>query len=123
MRKITITDGVNTVTLLKDLIFTISNDIIGTKAQMASGRTVMDIVGTKTSLEIPVGYLGREDVELLRRMINTKHFLTISYPDVDGDRVGLFEVEPIAIKSFRYDNDGVSQWYGFTLKATATEVD
>ena len=55
MRRIKITDGTNTVTLLRDLVFTIQPKDIGATATMASGKTVMDIIGVKNELKIPTG--------------------------------------------------------------------
>ena len=115
MRSITISDGVNVITLLKDLEFTVSQEFVGSQADMASGRTVMDIVGVKTVLDIPVGYLSREDISILRDMINTKHILKITYPDLDGDVTDDFYVEPLVLRSFKYGSDGVDVWYGFSL--------
>ncbi len=118
MRRITISDGENTVTLLSDLTFSVSPERVGTVATMASGRTVMDVVGEKITLEIPTGWLAAEELSLLRQMLRRTPFLTVSYPDVDGDRTGQFCFENPTYKAFRYGEDGVTQWYGVTLRAT-----
>lgn len=115
MRRIVITDGVDTVTLLRDLVFTIGRATVGTKAAMASGRTVMDVVGEKISLEVPTGWLSAADLATLRQMISRSHLLTVSYPDVDGDKTEQFYVEHPVYKAFKYGDDGVEQWYGVTL--------
>lgn len=116
MRRIVITDGVDTVTLLRDLVFTIGRATVGTKAAMASGRTVMDVVGEKISLEVPTGWLSAADLATLRGMISRSHLLTVSYPDVDGDKTEQFYVDHPVYKAFKYGPDGVEQWYGVTLK-------
>lgn len=116
MRRITITDGADTVTLLSDLEFTVNVSKVGTKATMASGRTVMDIVGEKTTLEIPTGWLSAADLALLKQMIRRSHLLTVSYPDVEGDKTEQFYVDHPVYKAFKYGADGVEQWYGVTLK-------
>lgn len=118
MRNITISDGTNTVTLLSDLVFEITPKTIGTTATMASGRTVMDVVGEKITLKIPTGWLSASDLATLKGMIRSTHFLTVSYPDVDGDKTDTFYVEHPTYKSFKYGEDGVEQWYGVTLKMT-----
>lgn len=116
MRRITISDGDDTVTLLPDLVFSISSETVGTREVMASGKTVMDIVGEKTTLEIPTGWLSAADLALLKQMIRRSHLLTVSYPDVDGDKTEQFYVDHPVYKAFKYGADGVEQWYGVTLK-------
>ena len=122
MRNITISDGVNVVTLLPDLKFTISPKFIGESATMANGRTVMDYIGVKNKLEIPTGWLSAADLALLKRMIYQNHILTVSYPDVDGDKSALFVIDPPVFKSFKYGENGVEQWYGVTLTMIEYEV-
>lgn len=116
MRRITISDDSNTITLLPDLVFSISPKTVGTKATMASGKTVMDVVGEKITLEIPTGWLSAADLALLKQMIRRSHLLTVSYPDVDGDKTDQFYVDHPVYKAFKYGADGVEQWYGVTLK-------
>lgn len=116
MRKITITDGVDSVTLLADLEFTWRPQIIGERATMASGKTVMDVVGIKNTLEIPTGWLSPADLSTLKRMITQNIALTVSYPTVGGDRSDLCYIEMPEFKAFKYGADGVTQWYGVTLK-------
>ena len=118
MRRITISDGFSVVTLLPDLVFTISPQTVGTRETMASGRTVMDVVGEKITLEIPTGWLSASDLALLKSMIRRTHVLTISYPDVEGEKSDLFYVDHPVYKAFKYGADGVEQWYGVTLTAT-----
>lgn len=122
MRNISITDGENTVTFLPDLKFTITPTFVGESANMANGRTVIDYVGVKNKLEIPTGWLSSENLALLKRMIYQHHILTVSYPDVDGDKSALFVVDPPVFKSFKYGENGVEQWYGVTLTMTEYEV-
>lgn len=116
-RRITISDGQSTVTLLPDLVFEIKPMLIGTTATMASGRTVMDVVGEKITLNIPTGWLSAADLTLLRAMIRNTHLLTITYPDVDGEKSDRFYVDHPVYKAFKYGADGVEQWYGVTLTA------
>lgn len=123
MRKITITDGVNTVTLLSDLEFKWTPKIIGERATMASGKTVMDVTGIKNAAEIPTGWLSASDLALLKRMIVQNIALTVNYPTVDGDRSDLCYIEMPEFKAFKYGADGVEQWYGVTLKIEQQGVD
>lgn len=117
MRKITITDGDNTVVLLTDIEFEIRPEFVGETATMASGRTVRDYVGIKNGLVIPTGWLSPDDLARLNRMISRGQVLTIAYPDVDGDHEEEFWVDPPVRRAFSYGPDGVKQWYGVELKA------
>lgn len=123
MRKITITDGVNVVTLLADLEFTWSPQIIGERATMASGRTVMDVTGIKNRAEIPTGWLSAGDLALLKHMIARNVSLTVSYPTVDGDRTDQCYIDMPEFKAFKYGAGGVEQWYGVTLHIEQEGVD
>lgn len=123
MRRITITDGNNTVTLLSDLEFTYKPEIIGERATMASGLTVTDVVGVKNRAEIPTGWLSPSDLALLKAMITQNVTLTVRYPAVDGDREDLCYVSMPEFKAFKYGEDGVTQWYGVTLSIEQVGVD
>lgn len=122
LHRITITDGEQTVTLLPDIVFTIRPEIVAQTAKMASGITVKDVIGERISLEIPTGWLPADKLLTLRNMIRDSIILTIKYPDIDGDKIGRFYVDQPSYKAFRYGVDGVSVWYGVTLKATGAEV-
>lgn len=108
---------------MRDLVFTIRPKNIGATATMASGKTVMDIIGVKSELNIPTGWLSPTDLRTLRAMINDKHILSVTYPDVDGDKTRDFLFEQPEYKAIIYDDDGVSQWCGVTLSATQQGVD
>lgn len=123
VRNIIITDGLDTITLLNDLVFELSPEEISKIETMASGRLVKDIVGYKDVLKIPVGYLSVTDMSKLRDMIKrNKGLLEISYPSPTGDMVGQFLVEQPTYTTFAYDEDGVSVWKGVTINATSVEV-
>ena len=115
MRNIIITDGQESVTLLPDLSFEIVPEDVGAMAEMASGIIVMDIIGTRYALKVPTGWLSAADLSKLRRMINKKHILTVTYPDLDGDKTADFFVSQPTYRAFKYDADGVSVWYGVTI--------
>lgn len=125
-RQIKITDGESTVVLLKDLVFTIAPKRIGTTAAMASGKTVLDIVGYKNELSIPTGWLSAEDLAKLRRMIISSPLLTVTYPSLDGDVTEDFIFDMPEFKVFKYGSkegvSGVYQWYGVTLNAVQQGV-
>ena len=55
-------------------------------------------------------------------MLRQYHLLDILYDTPEGEQQSKFLVRQPALKSFRYDADGVSMWYGVTLTATQYEV-
>lgn len=123
MRNIIITDGIDTINLKTDLVFQLDYEAVGVTKTMASGKIVRDIVGYRPMLNIPTGYVEKADIIKLKNMINSGRFLSITYPSVDGDKTQTFLVEPPTFKSFKYDDDGISIWYGVTLRCTAQEVE
>ena len=123
MRNIIISDGVNSVELLNDLVYEIEYKELNKKKIMASGKIKKEIIGYRPVLTIPTGYVKLNDLRKLKSMILTGKFLTVTYPGVDGDRTALFDIEPPLFKSFKYDEDGVTVWYGVTLTCNAQEVE
>lgn len=123
MRNIVITDGVNIVELQNDLVFEIQYETLNKRKTMASGKDKIEIIGYKPVLQIPTGYVKLEDLEKLKSMIFSGEFLTVTYPTVGGYRTALFSIEPPAFKSFKYDDDGVTVWYGVTLVCRAQEAE
>ncbi len=123
MRRIIITDNVDTVTLLRDLKIDVTPKEISKTATMASGRDVKDVTGYKPELSIPVGYLSLDDMAKLKTMIERNFgLLTISYPSPERDIVAQFMVDSPTYTTFDYDENGVAIWKGVTIKATAVEV-
>lgn len=115
MRNIMITDGTNTVTLSKDLVFTLAPKTVGSTATMVSGKTVKDVTGTKDTLEVPIGWLAPAELVKLKGMIDSGLPLTVTYPGVGGIETGEFFVGQPVYKTCRYTNDGVDIWLGVTL--------
>lgn len=122
MRRIKIAHGEESVTLMRDLRYTITPAAIGTTATMASGRTVMDFIGEKNVLTIPTGWLSASDLARLRAMIRRYHLLDITYDEPEGERTAKFLVDQPVLRSFKYGADGVTHWYGVTLTATEYEA-
>lgn len=124
MRNIIISDGVNSISLLNDLVFDIKPEEISTSATMASGRLVKDVIGYKNKLEIPCGYLNLSNMSKLKNMIKSNNgILQISYPAPDSDKTEWFIVDQPTYTTFSYNDEGVAVWKGVTLSATAVEVE
>lgn len=123
MRRIIITDNIDTITLNRDLMFDLTPEEISKSEVMASGRTVKDVIGYKDTLKLPVGYLSLEDNSKLCKMIRRNAgLLTISYPSPTGDKTQQFIVAPPTYTTFDYDDEGVAIWKGVTISAKTLEV-
>ena len=123
MRNITLSDGRDTVVLQSEPEFVWKPVLIGERAVMASGKTVMDVTGIKHTADIPAGWLSPEDLACLMRMIRKSGTLTVRYPTAEGDRRDECFADMPVFRAFRYGEDGVSQWYGVTLHLEQTGVD
>ena len=122
MRNIIISNGGESVVLRNDLVFEIEYVEVGKVKQMASGKLKKEVIGVRPVLNIPTGYVELKDLQRLKRMIASGAFLQIEYPGIDGDESGIFAIDPPVFKSFKYDENGVSVWYGVELKCRAQEV-
>ena len=89
MVRISLSDGRDTVTVSSEPEFVWRPVLIGSRAVMASGRTVMDAVGVKNTAEIPLGWLSPGDLARLKRMIQQNAALTVRYPTPEGIRSDL----------------------------------
>ena len=123
MRNITLSDGRETIVLGVEPEFAFQPVLIGERAVMASGKTVMDVSGVKYTAEIPVGWLSPGDLARLERMILKGVPLSVRYPTPEGDRTDECFADMPVFRAFRYDADGVSQWYGVTLRLEQAGVD
>ena len=122
-REITISDGIDSVTLLSDIEFKLSGEEVSQTATMASSKIVKDVIGYRDVLEIPVGYLSLENMSKLRNMIRKNNgFLSISYPTTDGDRTEMFVINDPACKAVKYNDEGVAVWIDVTINAKSAEV-
>lgn len=120
---VTITDGVSTIELLSELEFSIIPIRLGSETVTAGGKTVLDVIGTKNRLVIPTGWLSPVELNKLVTMIKQNPALTVTYPSLSGEVTDVFVFELPELKTFKYDESGVAQWYGVTLEATQQEVD
>ena len=122
MRNISISGVMGTVMLSNDITFSVAPEPIETSTTMISGKVVIDTRGMRNTLETPLIWLTTEQLELLKRMIATERILTVTYPDVDGDRTEKMVFEMPTYRAFKFDENGVEYYYGVTLLARGQEV-
>ena len=123
MNSIVISDGQQSITLLPEIEFSTTPVRIGSSSVASNGRTVLDIIGYQKRLNIPTGWLSASDVTSLTEMIKTNPVLSVSYPVTGGEESGYFVFELPELRAFKYDSNGVAQWYGVTLEAVSQEVE
>lgn len=87
----------------------------------ASGKTVADILGYRKKLTVPTGWLSKSELIKLTSMIKESPVLNVVYPGLSGDSSGEFLFNMPKLKAFKYDENGVCEWYGVTLEAASAE--
>lgn len=122
MRNISISGVMGTVMLSNDITFSVTPEPIETSTTMISGKVVIDTRGMRNTLKTPLIWLTTEQLELLKRMIAAERILTVTYPDVDGDRTERMVFEMPTYRAFKFDENGVKYYYGVTLSARGQEV-
>ncbi len=118
-----VTDGSSTVVIPLGTDYSIAKSRIGSSATASDGRTVLDIIGNKVTLNVSDMRLSRETALTLAQMIESSPFLSVTYPDVSGSVTMdmLFDIPKL--QAYEYDSDGVSQWCAVSITATGKEVE
>ena len=88
---------------------------------MASGKTVKDITGYRTTVQASWDYVPAATVTALISLMRGGGFFFVEYPAPDGDASGMFEIDYPTLSVFQFKN-GTAVWHGVTLKMTAQEV-
>ena len=113
--------GFVTIKLLPGITFEIEPKRICKKQTMASGLTVIDIIGYKNILTIPTGWLYPDRLDALIGMIRANPYLKVKYPYLSGWKEETFLFEMPKLKAFRYDENG-AECLGVTLEAEQAEA-
>ncbi|MCC8195698.1 MAG: hypothetical protein LIO49_02650 [Ruminococcus sp.] len=120
---LTITDGTSTVILPLGTDYTIQKKRIGSTATASDGTTVLDVIGSKITLDAGDIKLTSEVLEVLMSMIEASPFLNVTYPDASGSVTADFLFDIPKIRAFLFDDEGVSEWYAVSITATGKEVE
>ena len=122
MRNLVISGNVGTVAL-RNITFSITPKPVETVATMVSGKTVVDTRGMRNVLTTPTVWLDGDNLSTLRQMISAERILSVTYPDTDGNDTTekMLFTQP-TYRAFKYDDEGVTCYYGITLTAEGTQT-
>ena len=103
--------------------YTVGGEKVSKKVQMASGKIVQDVTGTRKTITGSWEYIPADDLKDLVLAIRSGKFLQVEYLDVDNEvKTGYFLIDPPQPSVFKYRGD-IAVWVNVTLKMSAQEVD
>jgi len=118
-----VTDGSSTVVIPLGTDYSIAKSRIGSSATSASGRTVLDVTGSKVTLSVGDVKLSKTMLEVFISMIEASPFLSVTYPDISGSVTADFLFDIPEVTAYEFDDEGVSDWYEIKITATGREVE
>lgn len=122
MDKITISNGVTTITMPRTNSVVDSGEVLATESTMASGKIVRDIKGFRAGFTYSWDYVPADTIAQLVAFARTGGFFTVGYFDVDGtEKSGTFSLSYPAFGVFCYKN-GVAVWHNCKLTIKAQGV-
>lgn len=122
MDKITISDGLTTITMPRTRKLNVGGEIVSSETKMASGKRVAEVVGCRITIKADWDYVPAETMAALTTMLRKGLFFTVGYPDPDGtDKSAAFSISIPAPGIFKFVS-GVPMWHGVSLTMAAQEV-
>lgn len=122
MDKITISNGVTTVTMPRTKKVSDAGSPEYKEVKMAGGKIVRELIGFRPGFKYEWDYVPAADIAALATMLRTGGFFTVGYFDVDGtDGSGTFSVSYPSVEVFRFRN-GVAVWHNCSLTIMSQEV-
>lgn len=121
MDKITISNGVTTITMPRVRI-SVGGEEVCKESTMASGKRVKDVKGYRAVIAAAWDWLPAETITALHAMLRGGGYFSVTYPDpVDGQKTGSFSVSYPTTKIFRFAGTE-ARWHDVSLTMTAQEV-
>lgn len=100
----------------------VGGEEVCTVVQMASGRTVKEMQGHRTTITAEWDWLPVDTITALVSLLRQGGYFMVQYPDPDGtDKSGMFDISQPELKVFRYV-DGIPRWHGVSLTMRSQEV-
>ena len=119
--KIIIADGREII--LPRCYYTVGGEKVAKQVQMASGKIVQDVIGTRKIITGSWNYIPAADLKELVVAIRGGGFLQVEYLDVDNEvKRGYFLIDHPQPSVFKYKDD-IAVWTNVTLKMSAQEVE
>ena len=92
------------------------------EVEMASGKLVQDIIGSRTILKCSFEYMPAVDLANLVKIIRSCQYLDVEYQDVDGSiKTEKFKVSEPEPQVFKFV-DNIAVWFNVNLKMEGQEV-
>ena len=122
MDRITISDGVTTVTMPRTRKVTDAGAPEYKEIKMAGGKLVRELTGFRPGFRYEWDYVPAASISELTAMLRTGGFFIVEYFDIDGtDRSGIFSVSYPSVEVFRFRN-GIAVWHNCSLTILSQEV-
>lgn len=113
-------NGIN-ITLPK-CYYSVGSKKVVKEVEMASGKLVQDIIGSRTILKCNFEYIPAVDLANLVKIIRSCQYLEVEYQDVDGTiKTEKFKVSDPEPQVFKFVN-GIAIWTNVNLKMEGQEV-
>ena len=122
MTKITISNGVTSITMPPTRKVTEVGELVHKEIPMASGLRVRDITGFRPGYSYEWDYVPASTITALITLLRTGGFFTVDYFDVDGtDKQGVFSIDYPSFRIFTFRN-GAPVWRDCKLTIKAQGV-
>lgn len=109
--------------ILPRCYYTVGGEKVAKQVQMASGKIVQDVIGTRKTITGSWDYIPAADLKELVAAIRGGGFLQVEYLDVDNEvKQGYFLIDHPQPSVFKYKDD-IAVWTNVTLKMSAQEVE
>lgn len=113
-------EGLNII--LPRCYYSIGSRKVVKEVEMASGKLVQDIIGSRTILNCEFEYIPAVDLANLVKIIRSCHYLDVEYQDVDGSiKTEKFKVSEPQPEIFKFV-DGIAIWVNVSLRMEGQEV-
>ena len=122
MDKITISDGITTITMPRTKSPKVGGEEVCKEITMASGKKVKEMIGVRTAIAAEWDYVPAATMAALTTMLRKGGYFTVGYPDPDGtDKSGSYDITIPSPGIFRFVGT-TPMWHGVSLTMTAQEV-
>ena len=122
LNKITISDGITTITMPKTREINVGGKIASSEIEMASGKRVAEVTGCRIIINAGWDYVPADTMAALTTMLRKGLFFTVGYPDPDGSyKSAAFSISIPAPGIFKFIS-GTPMWHGVSLVMASQEV-
>ena len=108
--------------ILPKCYYSVGSKKVVKEVEMASGKLVQDIIGSRTILKCDFEYIPAVDLANLVKIIRSCRYADVEYQDVDGAiKIEKFKISEPEPQVFKFVN-GIAIWTNVSLKMEGQEV-